>query len=193
MDKLDLTNLRAALAEYDAGKPARDQMLDNAQSDLDVEKWRELEDGAAEKVRVAFYEDSKDRNSLSNCQACSLQWLRGLTMEPPPMTIYIVAGIGVREGRYAKADASPQLRLRMRDGRQQVLVHVVKNARSQGYVYTEQQWVDGALIFTNWGAAVDLYRRARRHAPTIGKTIWAAAIDLVNTDATLHPAWPGNQ
>jgi hypothetical protein len=41
--------------------------------------------------------------------------------------------------------------------------------------------------------AVDLYRRARRHAPTIGKGVWAAAIDLVSKNAVLHPAWPGNQ
>ena len=38
-DKLDLTRTRAALAQFDAGKPTRDKMLDDAQTDAEVVTW----------------------------------------------------------------------------------------------------------------------------------------------------------
>ena len=110
-------------------------------------------------------------------------------MATPGLTHFIVTGIGVRE---ARSTVGRDVLVRDRAGRQQVKLQILKNRRGIGYV-AEPQWFDEALVFLNRDAAVDLYRRARQHAPTIGKGIWAAAIELVNSSSTLHPAWPGNQ
>ena len=74
--KLRLYKTKAALEEYDASLPSRDKLLDNVRSDADVVKWNREEQIALDKVREAFYEDSKDRNSRSNCMLVDLPTLR---------------------------------------------------------------------------------------------------------------------
>ena len=79
--KLDLTRTRAALAQFDAGKPARDKMLDDAQTDAEVVAWDDAEQSALRVVRLAFYDDSKDRNRRDNCMLAGLRWLCQLCAE----------------------------------------------------------------------------------------------------------------
>lgn len=107
----------------------------------------------------------------------------------PTFNRYVVSGIGVREARLPSHGG---LDIRVRDGRTQYRLQILKS-RSGTASVGEPQWVDRTLVFSNRDAAVDLYRRARKHAPIIGRTIWAAAIELVNTNSELHPTWPGNQ
>lgn len=79
--KLDLTRTRAALAKYDAEEPGREAMADSAQTDQDVSAWQKAEHDAEREVREAFFQDSKDRNSHSNCMVAGLDWLRRLCQE----------------------------------------------------------------------------------------------------------------
>ena len=81
-DKLDLTaDQGCAWLEFDAGKPARDKMLDDPQTDAEVVAWDDAEQNALRAVRLAFYEDSKDRNHRDNCMLADLRWLRQLCAE----------------------------------------------------------------------------------------------------------------
>jgi hypothetical protein len=75
---LDLTNTAQALAEYDKTYSARLRMLDEALTDAAVNAWGVAVKEAVDKVRRAFYEDTKDRNSLCGCMATSISYLRVL-------------------------------------------------------------------------------------------------------------------
>lgn len=59
----DLSRSKAALEEYDRTQPERDAMILNARTNEDVAAWQKAEDDAITKVRDAFWEDTKDRNS----------------------------------------------------------------------------------------------------------------------------------
>jgi hypothetical protein len=95
---------------------------------------------------------------------------------------FIVTGIGVRQ---AESTAGPNLLVRERDRRQQYKLQIPGTLRPG--------WYDAALVFDSRQPAVDLYRRARREAPKLGRTIWATAAHLVQHNSELHPAWPGNR
>jgi hypothetical protein len=75
---LTLDNTKVALARYDAGQPARDAYLDAAQTDGEVYRWMLDQKIAADEVREAFFEDTKDRNSHDNCMIVEIAWLREL-------------------------------------------------------------------------------------------------------------------
>ena len=76
---MKLPNTKAALKEYGATQPKRDRLVENVKTDIDVEHWEQEEEDALNKVRQAFYEDTKDRNSLDNCMLLSLKILRAWT------------------------------------------------------------------------------------------------------------------
>jgi hypothetical protein len=75
-DKFTLENTRRAVAEYDANLPALDKMLWDAQSDAEVIAWKDASRLAKEKVKEAFYQDTKDRNSRENCHLVPVNILR---------------------------------------------------------------------------------------------------------------------
>lgn len=81
MDTLTLTHTKAALAEYDACK-AKWDALQASDAPFGV-LWAHLneEDRLARAVGHAFWLDTADRNSRSNCEGCVRPgdpWLRNL-------------------------------------------------------------------------------------------------------------------
>jgi hypothetical protein len=77
LQRPSLVRTRKALEEYDASQMHRDSLLENIETDEDVKKWNQVEKESLDRVRVAFYEDTKDRNSKSNCMLLDLPTLRG--------------------------------------------------------------------------------------------------------------------
>lgn len=67
-----------ALKVYDEGKRARSKQWSAAHSDEAVLAALNTEAEALLKVRLAFYEDTKDRNQLNHCLIVDLPFLRGL-------------------------------------------------------------------------------------------------------------------
>jgi hypothetical protein len=59
----DLTRTKEALAVYDAGGDERDAMLGRSETNDDVKAWEQAVKEAGDKVRLAFWEDTRDRNS----------------------------------------------------------------------------------------------------------------------------------
>jgi hypothetical protein len=55
---------RFALGLFDRGQEYRDAMLQAAETTAAVMTWASAEVEAAERVRVAFYMDTRDRNRL---------------------------------------------------------------------------------------------------------------------------------
>lgn len=74
-------NTAAALVEYDGTDVARQQMLDQVESNADVEAWQQAVAAAVEKVQEAFYADCVEQevpNSRDHCRLVSIDFLRGL-------------------------------------------------------------------------------------------------------------------
>jgi hypothetical protein len=69
-------NSRVALAEFDRGAPARDLLLDEASIYLDVKAWELIEKQATDAVRLAFYQDTREINSLSTCMIVDIAFIR---------------------------------------------------------------------------------------------------------------------
>ena len=63
--KLDLTKTRAAVTVYDAGAEERDRMIDEADTNEALFAWEKRRADDRRLVCLAFYEDTKDRNSLA--------------------------------------------------------------------------------------------------------------------------------
>jgi hypothetical protein len=104
-------------------------------------------------------------------------------MSAAPFDLYVVAGIGVRRARAVEGRPT-----RVRDGVQQIKLELLKSRKIRGQRVahvTAPQWVNCRLVFRDGDEAYDLYRRARNHARVIGRTIWAAAIDLTRGGAGL--------
>lgn len=68
--------LRDALAEYDAGQPARDAAWDAIESDADFAACCKADGEALRKVQEAFYDLTSDRNTKVNCYHTDLAYLR---------------------------------------------------------------------------------------------------------------------
>lgn len=69
---------KAALEKYDSTQSDRDFLWENPKSDWDVLHAQNQDQDAIDRVREAFYEDTKDRNSRDNCRVVKLGWLRAL-------------------------------------------------------------------------------------------------------------------
>lgn len=71
-------NTRAALVEFDAGKPEREAMWQpKALKTLaDCAKAEAAEKKALEKVQLAFYQDTKHINCLDNCRRVDIGFMR---------------------------------------------------------------------------------------------------------------------
>lgn len=76
--KPPLVNLVAALTEYDRTAPARQVKWDAVQTNEDVNACLAMDKEADDKVREAFYQDTKDRNSKDRAYLVSPNelWLR---------------------------------------------------------------------------------------------------------------------
>lgn len=70
------THARAALLEYDITEPARQKAWDEVDcgEDVDTAKAAELE--ALNKVRAAFYKDTKAYNKVEDCMLLKLDFMR---------------------------------------------------------------------------------------------------------------------
>ena len=70
---------KVALEEYDMGQPKRQRLYDAAGTDEEVRTWETREKEDLDKVRRAFFEDTKHHNSLDNCMIVDLKFLRKMT------------------------------------------------------------------------------------------------------------------
>ena len=68
--------LVAAIAEFDAGKPARDAAWARIDSPADLAACEAEETLALQKVQAAFWEVTKDRNSKDGCSQVSIEFCR---------------------------------------------------------------------------------------------------------------------
>ena len=62
MFDLDLTRTRAAIAQFREDEARLFAELENVQTNADVLVWDAKWKAAADKVRLAYYEDTSDRN-----------------------------------------------------------------------------------------------------------------------------------
>lgn len=69
-------NTRAALVEFEKGEPKRSKLWDKAHSMKGVEAAEKADAVALRKVQEAFYLDTKDINSHSNCLTVGIKYLR---------------------------------------------------------------------------------------------------------------------
>lgn len=76
-------NTRKALIEFDAGAAERQRLWDSIESNQDVEAAVAADNAAKNKVREAFYEDTKDINSKENCMCVEVDFMRRLASARP--------------------------------------------------------------------------------------------------------------
>ena len=74
----DMSNTAEALERYDAQQTAIFEKWENAETDEDVDEAERFEKKCVDEVRRAYFEDTKDRNSLDNCMLLSVGWARQL-------------------------------------------------------------------------------------------------------------------
>ncbi len=77
--KSKFPNLDAAFIKYDRWDRKRDRLWDKASNSADVLAAIEFEQGEEEQRLLlcrAFFEDTKNVNSLSHCQVCSVWALK---------------------------------------------------------------------------------------------------------------------
>lgn len=68
--------LVAAIAEFDAGKPARDNAWEQIYSPADLAACEAADKAELQKVQQAFWELTQDRNSRDNCALVSIDFCR---------------------------------------------------------------------------------------------------------------------
>lgn len=73
---MEFKNTKTALLELDKVEKNFDKACDNLKSNSDLSSLLNKVNEAENDVRRAFYEDSKDRNSLDNCMLVNILWLR---------------------------------------------------------------------------------------------------------------------
>jgi hypothetical protein len=74
-------NSKKALKEYDKMLPTFNAMADAVQTDADVYGLMIKEKVAVDKVREAYYQDTKDFNCRDNCMLCSIAFIREMAGE----------------------------------------------------------------------------------------------------------------
>lgn len=67
-----------AIDEYDKTASIREALFEAVRTNDDVIEWVQAEKEAVDKVRRAFYEDTKDRNSKSACMIVDIHTMRQL-------------------------------------------------------------------------------------------------------------------
>ena len=70
--------LIAALTEYDRTAPERAAAWDAIESQADIEAAQATDKVALLPVQDAFYELTKDRNSLADCRCCDIKFMRSV-------------------------------------------------------------------------------------------------------------------
>lgn len=78
MSELNLTNTRDALAAYDRTQPWRNSLWASASTPADIKHALQLDADALRYVQLAFYCDTRDRNSFANCGCVDIEWIRTL-------------------------------------------------------------------------------------------------------------------
>ena len=74
------SHARIALAVYDRSQAHRDQMLYNACGRRSLEHWACAEKQAVERVHVAFWLDTRDRNRLETVRVMSVRDVRSFVI-----------------------------------------------------------------------------------------------------------------
>lgn len=69
---------RQAIAEYDRTAQERQQVWDSIQTSEDVDIAERIDEAALRAVQDAFYEDTKDINTLSHCRRVDIGFMRRL-------------------------------------------------------------------------------------------------------------------
>lgn len=73
---LRMLHCRKALLEFDAGQAERDRVFKIVENMETAQVAFDAEDSAIEKLRLAFYEDTKDRNSRADCMEVGVDFVR---------------------------------------------------------------------------------------------------------------------
>lgn len=80
--KLLFPKTKAALDEFDRTAPDREKLIEKGNGT----EWIAAEDAAIQRVQDQFFEDTKDRNTLSGCRSVPISRLRvfaAMTDEEP--------------------------------------------------------------------------------------------------------------
>lgn len=80
-DSRKFPHTKAALEIYDAGKPARENAWNRAESNADVDAADAADKAALQLVQKAFHQDTADINSLSHCMLVDLNFMRRMVKE----------------------------------------------------------------------------------------------------------------
>jgi len=78
----DFKHTREALKAYDDEKYMRDARWAAIQNNADVERAQKMDRDAADVVRRAFYEDTKDFNHPDACMRVDIDYLRRIAYKP---------------------------------------------------------------------------------------------------------------
>ena len=78
-------NTRVAMAEYEKTLPARNAAWDRATTDAEIVECVKVDTAAMNKVREAYYEDTKAFNPRANCMLLAYQDIRRIV--PYPKTL----------------------------------------------------------------------------------------------------------
>lgn len=71
-------NTKKALEIYDLESLDNEVLFNKIEDDHNFNLWDEAWTKSLNKVRLAFYEDTKEYNSLNNCMCVGIEWLRAL-------------------------------------------------------------------------------------------------------------------
>lgn len=81
-EKTTFDRTRAALAVYDAGAVERAKNWEDICNDAEVAVAQKADADALDKVRMAFWEDTKEFNSVSSCRQVPLNFMRLCAQKP---------------------------------------------------------------------------------------------------------------
>lgn len=78
----EFTKTIEAIKEWERGIALRDLLWEEVVCDDDVQKAVNADYEADQKVKAAFYKDTKDFNSVGGCLATNIGWLKKLVGWP---------------------------------------------------------------------------------------------------------------
>jgi len=76
LEKKTFDKTRAAIKVFDESEPQRIDMFALAYDGIAVKAWVKAELDAIDAVRRAFFEDTKDINSLERCMIADIEYMR---------------------------------------------------------------------------------------------------------------------